>query len=696
MKAKFTLVLVVLFLTIASSAQLRYLAGVLEAGQETSSVTSTASGVVIVKYNTATNFLQLVGNYRNLTATISGSHIHGPAAAGANAGILFDLTNSGGTTGTLNGTATLTEAQEADLLAGNMYTNVHSTGTYAGGEIRAQLLATTDGQTEYLVARMQGAQSTPPNNSLGSGMAYALVDKGTHWLYLTGSYSGLTANASNAHIHTGAPHASGGVIVPLIFTPTATGTVDTAQVLSGANETAILSGDTYVNVHTSTYPLGEIRGQLTQLSQMWFFANALEGSQEFPANASTARGTVIAKYNSVTNVLDLVGDYQNLNATVSGSHIHGPAGAGANAGILFDVTNSGGTTGTLTGTFTLTEAQEADLLSGNMYANVHSTGTYGAGEIRAQLLLTSMDNTQYITGLLEASQSVATPAVVSPGTGTVTVLLDRTALKIYVTGSFSGLTSNITNTHIHGGAAGTNGPVVVPLFFGGTTSGTITGTATVRATFADSVINGLSYANIHTANYIPGEIRAQLGNLVLPLKLTAFNAYKDHEKIALMWESAEESNLSHYEVQQQDAATAQWITKKSVTAFNNGLNNKYSCYDLPLPGTGNYVFYRLKMVDKDGKYSYSQIIRINNLQVKAELQLLSNPVRNDKLEYIITGIPTNKKAIVSILDYNGRLMLKTTVSTLYNNSIPVGNLSAGMYKIIVRIDGIKLQQGFIK
>lgn len=694
MKSKLTLLFAILFFSTTSNAQFRYLKGVLQASQETSPVTSAAGGVVIIKYNMATKLLQLYGNYRNLTSTINGSHIHN-AGPGSTAPVLFSLTNSGGTTGTLNGTFTLTLAQEAYLLAGNMYANVHS-ATYPGGEIRAQLTTTTNLQTEFLVARLQGAQQVPPTSSLATGSVYALVDKTTHELFLTGSYSGLTTPASNAHIHTGQPNVSGSVIVPLNFTTTTTGTIDTARVISVPNETDILSGNAYVNVHTSTYINGEIRGQLSTLNQTWYFANALEGSQEFPANASTAKGTVIVKYNSVTNVLELVGDYQNLNAAVSGSHIHGPADPGANASVLYTLTNSGGTTGTLSGTFTITDLEEAELLDGKLYANVHSTGTYSLGEIRAQLLPTSIGQTQYFTGLLESTQSVAPPTVTSSGTGTATVLLDQPALKVYVTASFSGLTSNITNAHIHGGAAGSNGPVVVPLLFAGTTSGTVTGTATIRSTFADSMVNGLSYINIHTTTYGGGEIRAQLGNLVLPLKLKGFNAFKDRDKIALVWESSDEANLSTYEIEQQDPATLQWITKKSVAALNNGFANKYTYSDVPLTGTGTYVFYRLKMIDKDGRYSYSQIIRINNLQSKAELQLLSNPVRNGQLQYIITGIPGNKKAAISILDYNGRVMLQTTAFTLFNNPIPVGKLPAGMYKLLVRIDDMKLQQSFIK
>lgn len=695
MKSKITLLSAILLFFSTVNAQLRYFAGALQSSQEVSAVNSAASGVVIVRYNTTTNVLDLFGNYRSLTATISGSHIHGPAAPGVNAGILFHLTNTGGTTGTLNGTFTLTEVQETNLIAGNMYVNIHSTGTYAGGEIRAQLTITADGQTEFLNARIQGAQQTPPTSSLATGSAYALIDKTNNALYLTGSYSGLTAAATNAHIHFGAPHVSGGVIVPLNFTSTTSGTLDTALILTVGTRDNILAGNTYVNVHSGTFTGGEIRGQLTQLSQMWFFANALEGSQEFPVNASPAKGTVIVKYNSETNVLDLVGDYQNLSANISGSHIHGPAGPGANAGVLFHLTNTGGMIGTLTGTFTLSAAQETDLMTGNMYVNVHSTGTYAAGEIRGQLLATGMGSTQYITGILQQSQSVSVDPITSSGTGNVTALLDRLTNKVYLTGNFSGLAGNISNAHIHGGAAGSNGGVVVPLMFAGTTSGNVTGTATVRTTFADSMANGLSYVNIHTSAYPGGEIRAQLGDLVLPVKLSLFNGFKERDKIVLIWESEQEINLSHYEIEQQDI-NSQWVVKATVAGSNRSITSKYRLTDVPLPNGGKYVYYRLRMVDKDGKVAYSKVVRINISRSGAELMVLSNPVLNDEVRFVITGFQTDKKATVNIVDFNGKVMAQKIVSSMANNFMSLKNLSKGMYKLVVRIDDTLLQQTFMK
>jgi hypothetical protein len=689
-------ILVTLLLSsILSEAQFKYLKGTLQASQVGGTVNSNGSGVVIVRYNTVTRLLEHFGNYRGLTATITNQHIH-TGAPGVSGPVTIPLAGTGGTSGGLTGSQVLTVAQETDLLAGNMYTNIH-TSTYPSGEIRGQLTQTTDGQTEFLNARLQGAQSTPPNPSLATGNANVLIDKATHTLYLTSTYTGLTTAANNAHIHVGAPGASGAVIIPLIFVTGTSGTLDTSRVITTTDEASILAGNTYVNVHTSTYPAGEIRGQLTKLSQIRYLANALQGSQQVPSNASTARGTVIVKYDTLSNFLELVGDYQDLSATISGSHIHGPFGPpGTNTAVLFNLTNSGGTTGTLTGTATLTQAQEVDLLAGNMYANVHSTGAFAGGEIRGQLLLTTAGETQYMVGNLQASQSVATPAVVSSGVGTATVLVDKTASKVYVTGSFSGLTSNITATHIHGGAAGGTGAVVVPLTFGGTTSGTVSGTATIRSTFADSMINGLTYLNIHTVNYGGGEIRAQLADLVLPVKLIYFNGYRNQNQVTLLWESAQESSLSQYEIEQQNVEAGNWITKTTVFARGGTAPTTYKTNDVPLIGKGNYAIYRLKMIDKDGRFSYSPIVRINFKDAKAELTILQNPVTNGELKYSITGLENNKALDVMVIDYNGKVVLKTSGQSFMNSKVNVSSLASGMYQLIIKSDELLLKQSFLK
>jgi len=86
-------------------------------------------------------------NFSGMTGPLTGAHIHGPAAAGANANVIVPFSTAGaGTSGTLTGTFTSTNTaaisnDSLDVLmrTGNAYVNLHTTAN-PGGEIRGQLL----------------------------------------------------------------------------------------------------------------------------------------------------------------------------------------------------------------------------------------------------------------------------------------------------------------------------------------------------------------------------------------------------------------------------------------------------------------------------------------------------------------------------------------------------------------------------
>lgn len=692
MKKNFTLFLL-LFIAAVAQSQTTYFKAVLDGTQEVPVNASAANGVVIVKYDGATKILQLTGDYQNVASGVVDSHVHSPAAPGSNASVLFPITNTGGTSGTLKGSATLTLAQEADLVAGNMYVNVHSTN-FSGGEIRGQLTATTVGQTDYLTGRIQGAQEVPPNGSLAMGSVTTLLDKGTGMVYLTGSFSGLAAAANGAHIHKENPTINGLVIIPLQVTADIKGTIHVASVIAPADMAAMVAGGTYVNIHNATYTDGEIRGQLIMESQMVYLKALLQGSQEVPANGSTALGTVIVRYNTVTNSMELGGNYQNLTTVITMSHIHGPAAVGATATVISPLINNLGTSGLLAGAITLTETQEADLLAGLLYVNVHNS-TYPDGEIRGQLTQTTSSNqTYYFTGALAGSQEV--PANSSTANGNVAVLLDRITNQVFVVGNFSGLKVPASAGHIHRGAAGTTGNVVVTLSVTTAITGTVTGSAVVRSTFADSMILGFSYVNVHNSSFPGGEIRAQLGNLVLPVKLTYFNGFKQNNKVILNWESTEEINLKQYSIEQQSKQAGNWISKAIIAPKGGSTVTKYSQADAPFTDGSNNAIYRLKMTDIDGKIAYSPVLRIRLDKSAAALTVQTNPVVNNRLKFMMSGLPVNKKAAVAIIDFSGRVVLKTTAFSLVINNIDVTNLTAGIYKLVVQIDDVVLQQSFTK
>ncbi len=154
--------------------------------------------------------------------------------------------------------------------------------------------------------------------------------------------------------------------------------------------------------------------------------------------------------------------------------------------------------------------------------------------------------------------------------------------------------------------------------------------------------------------------------------------------------------MKQYEVEQQHPATKLWMTRGVVKAAGGSLRENYRLVDAPFTGPGNFVFYRLKMVDKNASFSYSPTVRINFKQATVALNILSNPVTKGMLRYNITGLSTDRKAEVSIIDFNGRLMYKTVQPGISTNDINVSSLAAGMYKLVIKIDDVQLQQSFLK
>ena len=108
----------------------------LQASQEVPPTSSKGKGTAEVTYDTATKKLTWKLTFSDLTGAATAAHFHGPAAAGANAGVVVPIP---GTTSPMEGSATLTDSQAADLAAGKWYVNIH-TDANKGGEIRGQVM----------------------------------------------------------------------------------------------------------------------------------------------------------------------------------------------------------------------------------------------------------------------------------------------------------------------------------------------------------------------------------------------------------------------------------------------------------------------------------------------------------------------------------------------------------------------------
>jgi hypothetical protein len=99
-------------------------------------VASAGKGTADLDFDPATKKLSWKLTYSGLSGPATMAHFHGPAAPGANAGVAVAIPNA--TSSPVEGSATLTDAQAADLMAGKYYINVHTAANPAG-EIRGQV-----------------------------------------------------------------------------------------------------------------------------------------------------------------------------------------------------------------------------------------------------------------------------------------------------------------------------------------------------------------------------------------------------------------------------------------------------------------------------------------------------------------------------------------------------------------------------
>lgn len=97
---------------------------------------SAGTGTADIDYDPASKKLSWKLSYSSLSGPATAAHFHGPAEAGKNAGVAVAIPNAASSP--VEGSATLTDAQAADLTAGKYYINIH-TAANPGGEIRGQV-----------------------------------------------------------------------------------------------------------------------------------------------------------------------------------------------------------------------------------------------------------------------------------------------------------------------------------------------------------------------------------------------------------------------------------------------------------------------------------------------------------------------------------------------------------------------------
>ena len=173
-------------------------------------------------------------------------------APGQNGPVLFPLL---GASGHWCGVSPfLTAADIALVKAGGLYYEVGSP-SFPNGEVRGQLLPAV----APFSCVLDGAQTVPPAGSTASGCGWLELDPAASSLSFQFAVAGLSSQVTGAHLHAGVTGESGPAVSPIAGGPALwTG----STILGAADVDALYRGNLYLDVHTTGFPLGEVRGQI--------------------------------------------------------------------------------------------------------------------------------------------------------------------------------------------------------------------------------------------------------------------------------------------------------------------------------------------------------------------------------------------------------------------------------------------------
>ena len=178
----------------------------------------------------------------------------------------------------------------------------------------------------------------------------------------------------------------------------------------------------------------------------------------------------------------------------------------------------------------------------------------------------------------------------------------------------------------------------------------------------------------------------------LPLHLLGFTATTDGNFIILNWTTAGERNTKYFAVERSGDGGNFAVLGQVQAAGNAPQEKNYSFIDrMPLPGTN---FYRLEMIDLDGRFTYSKMVAVNRDALTDAFFLFPNPTSNElSLQLSGSGLFT-----VRLTSTDGRILNKKAFQLSGNMStiLDISALSKGVYILTVENAGQTHYRKFIK
>lgn len=181
--------------------------------------------------------------------------------------------------------------------------------------------------------------------------------------------------------------------------------------------------------------------------------------------------------------------------------------------------------------------------------------------------------------------------------------------------------------------------------------------------------------------------------VVLPLQLLNFTAKPEAGDNLLQWQTAQEQNTSRFEIESSANGTDFSRIGKILAAGNSSVTKSYSFKDF---GYFFTTYYRLKQIDRDEKFTYSNVIKVVNNHFKEKL-VAQSPIQLQMVLIIFSS--TQQSAIINLYDVTGRLIMNAGTGCdigANRRQYDVSKYEPGIYILQVKLkDGVSLQQKMV-
>ncbi len=238
-----------------------------------------------------------------------------------------------------------------------------------------------------------------------------------------------------------------------------------------------------------------------------------------------------------------------------------------------------------------------------------------------------------------------------------------------------------TNDQIYQGATVTYSLANGPFAYGNSTTGGATltinpnGTFTIIRTDLTKTIFDFTYkvsdSFLGISDLASCTVCFPIGG-VLPIMMSEFSAQRKDKTAMLNWKTSSEINALRFEIERMSSNG--FITVGSVAAKNNGTPNIYSFTENNSSATTTQ--YRLKLIDRDNRYRYSEIRTVKGIGTPADFTISPNP-SNGSTTIISTVVSGSER--FQILDNVGRVI--RTISGINTGNINITGLQKGMFYI---------------